>query len=180
MTIETQPLQINGTSVNPGETKTVLLPMPKLYDWTPMHMPVHVIRGKKAGPVLCLTAAVHGDEINGIEIIRRLLKKSFFKKITGTVIAAPIVNIYGYLYQNRYLMDRRDLNRCFPGAKGGSLGSRLAHLVMTELVSHSTHHIDLHTGSLSRTNLPQIRTSLDSDAIKKMALAFNAPVILES
>lgn len=106
-------LVINGIIIPPGKRMTIMLPMPKLYDWTPMNMPVHVIRGSMPGPVLCVTGAVHGDEINGVEIIRRLLKRRLTKHLTGTLIAVPIVNIYGFLYQNRYLMDRRDLNRSF-------------------------------------------------------------------
>ncbi len=173
-------LIINGIIIPLGKRTTIMLPMPKLYDWTPMNMPVHVIRGNKPGPVLCVTGAIHGDEINGVEIIRRFLKKSFQKDLRGTVIAVPIVNIYGFLYQDRYLMDRRDLNRSFPGSIKGSLASRLAYLVMNELVANATHFIDLHTGSLQRTNLPQIRTNLDSSQTEKLAKAFNAPVILHS
>ncbi|MDF1796381.1 MAG: succinylglutamate desuccinylase/aspartoacylase family protein [Coxiellaceae bacterium] len=173
-------LTIGGTKIHPGERITLSLPMPKLYDWTPLTMPVHVIRGEKPGPVLCVTAAVHGDEVNGVEIVRRLLKKPFLKKIAGTLIAIPIVNVYGFLNQDRYLMDRRDLNRCFPGSQKGSLASRLAHLLSTEILSKITHQIDLHTGSLYRSNLPQIRADVDHKETRHMAKYFNAPVILHS
>lgn len=173
-------LVINSIIIPPGKRMTIMLPMPKLYDWTPMNMPVHVVRGSQPGPVLCVTGAVHGDEINGVEIIRRLLKKRFPKNLKGTLIAVPIINIYGFLYQDRYLMDRRDLNRCFPGSNTGSLASRLAYLVMNELVAKATHIIDLHTGSLHRTNLPQIRANLELAHIEKLAKAFHAPVILHS
>ncbi|MBS0350410.1 MAG: succinylglutamate desuccinylase/aspartoacylase family protein [Proteobacteria bacterium] len=173
-------LIINGIMIPPGKRMTIMLPMPKLYDWTPMNMPIHVINGKTEGPVLCVTAALHGDEINGIEIIRRLLKKRFTKNLHGALIAVPIVNIYGFLYQDRYLMDRRDLNRAFPGSNKGSLAARLAYLIMNELVANATHFIDLHTGSLQRTNLPQIRANLDLPQTEKLAKAFNAPVILHS
>jgi len=173
-------LIINGIIVAPGKRTTIMLPMPKLYDWTPMNMPIHIIRGAVPGPVLCVTGAVHGDEINGVEIIRRLLKKRFPKKLAGTLITVPIVNIYGFLSQERYLMDRRDLNRSFPGSTKGSLAARLAFLVMNELVAKATHFIDLHTGSLQRTNLPQIRTNLDVAHTERLAKAFNAPVILHS
>ncbi len=175
-----QIVSINGIQVEPGESETILLPMPKLYDWTPMHMPVHVIRGKRPGPTLLVDAAIHGDEVNGVEVIRRLLKKKGLKNIAGTLIAVPIVNVYGFLYQNRYLMDRRDLNRSFPGSSKGSLAARLAKLVMDELVVHATHIIDLHTGSLQRSNLPQIRADLSGRATKKMAIAFGAPVVLDA
>lgn len=173
-------LIINSIIIPPGDHKTIMLPMPKLYDWTPMNMPVHIIRGLNPGPILCVTAAVHGDEINGVEIIRRLIKKKYPKHMNGTLIAVPIVNIYGFLYRDRYLMDRRDLNRCFPGSNTGSLASRLAYLIMNELVAHATHMIDLHTGSLQRTNLPQIRANLDLQHTEKLAKAFQAPIILHS
>lgn len=173
-------LVICGEDILPGEYKTIMLQTPKLYDWTPLSIPVHVIHGKKPGPVLCVTAAVHGDEINGIEIIRQLLKKKLLKDISGTLIAIPIVNIFGFLNHDRYLMDRRDLNRSFPGQKTGSLASRLAHLITSEVVSKSTHIIDLHTGSMHRTNLPQIRIDLETKELKNLALSFNAPVVLHS
>lgn len=174
------PMVINGTEILPGQRTTVMLPMPKLYDWTPLTMPVHVIRGKVSGPILVITAAIHGDEVNGIQIIRQLLKKPIIKKISGTIIAVPIVNVYGFLNQERYLMDRRDLNRCFPGIKKGSLASRLAHLLTKEIISKATHIVDLHTGSLHRSNLPQIRTNLDVEENERLAKSFNVPVILHA
>ena len=171
---------INEAVVKPGERTTILLPMPKLYDWTPMSMPVHVINGEKSGPTVCVTAAIHGDEVNGVEIVRRLLKKTIINKIAGALIAVPIVNVYGFLHQTRYLMDRRDLNRSFPGSKKGSLAARLAYLVVEELLSKSTHCIDLHAGSMHRINLPQIRANLDSPEALTLAKSFNAPVILHA
>lgn len=173
-------ITIHNQKINPGERKVIQLPMPKLYDWTPMNMPIHVIHGKKSGPTLCVTAAIHGDEISGVEITRRFLKKSALKQIKGTLIVAPIINIYGFFYQDRYLMDRRDLNRAFPGSKKGSLAARLAHLVATELISRATHCIDLHSGTLHRTNLPQIRADFQTNGIKPLARAFNAPVVLHA
>ena len=107
--------EIFDKDIQPGEYAVVRLPAPKLYNFTPVFLPVQVIRGKKPGPTLCLTAALHGDEVNGVEIIRRLLKKPFINSLAGTIIAVPIVNIYGFLFQDRYLPDRRDLNRSFPG-----------------------------------------------------------------
>lgn len=180
MTSKNSPLTIAGQTILPGERKIIMLPMPELYDCTPLSMPVHVIHGKTPGPALCVTAAIHGDEVNGIEIVRRLLKKSLLKKISGTLIAIPIVNIYGFLYQDRYLMDRRDLNRCFPGSSKGSLAGRLAHMITTQIISKATHVIDLHAGSQHRTNLPQIRADLDSPETKELAEAFNVPVILHA
>ena len=174
------PLVINDIEIRPGERKIISLPMPELYDWTPLTMPVHVIRGKKPGPTLCVTAAVHGDEVNGVEIVRRLLKKTFLKNLSGTLIAIPIVNVYGFLYQDRYLMDRRDLNRSFPGSNKGSIAGRLAHLIAKNILEHCTHCVDLHAGSLHRTNLPQIRADLSMPGTQELAEAFNSPIILDA
>ncbi len=171
---------IGDEKIKPGQRKTILLPMPKLYDWTPISLPIHVINGPEEGPSLCITAAIHGDEINGVEIIRRFLKKKGLKHINGNVIAIPIVNVYGFLYQERYLMDRRDLNRSFPGNSNGSLASILAEIISQQILSQSTHAIDLHTGSNHRFNLPQIRANLDMQGIEDLARAFNVPVILHS
>ncbi|KTC92324.1 succinylglutamate desuccinylase/aspartoacylase family protein [Legionella cincinnatiensis] len=173
-------IMIGDAEIKPGQRKTILLPMPKLYDWTPICLPIHVINGPEEGPTLCVTAAIHGDEINGVEIIRRLLKKKGLKHINGSVIAIPIVNVYGFLYQERYLMDRRDLNRSFPGSSKGSLASLLAEIISKQILSQSTHAIDLHTGSNHRFNLPQIRANLDMEGIEDLARAFNVPVILHS
>ncbi|MFT4059846.1 MAG: M14 family metallopeptidase [Legionella sp.] len=171
---------IGDEKIKPGQRKMVFLPMPKLYDWTPMNLPIHVINGVEEGPALCITAAIHGDEINGVEIIRRFLLKKGLKHIRGSIIAIPIVNVYGFLYQERYLMDRRDLNRSFPGGPKGSLASILAGLISTQILSQSTHVIDLHTGSNHRFNLPQIRANLDMPGLEELAHAFNVPVILHS
>lgn len=173
-------ITIYGHSIKPGQKKTIHIPMPKLYDCTPLSLPVHIINGKLPGPTLCITAAVHGDEINGTEIIRRMLKKKTINKLRGTLIAIPIVNIYGFIYQERYLMDRRDLNRSFPGTKKGSIASRLAYMLTSEILSKSSHIIDLHTGSNHRSNLPQIRANLDVNEVHELALAFNVPVILHA
>jgi predicted deacylase len=145
-----------------------------------MTMPVHIVRGKKTGPTLFISAAIHGDEINGVEIIRRLLKLPLLKTLRGTIIAVPIVNVHGLINHSRYLPDRRDLNRSFPGTEKGSLAARLAHLFMQEIVSQSTHGIDLHTGAIHRDNLPQIRANMDDEETEKLALAFDTPVIISS
>lgn len=170
---------IGGETIELGENKTIKLEMPRLYDCSPMFMPVHVIRGKKPGPILLVTAAIHGDELNGVEIIRRLLKQKGLSRLRGTLIAVPTVNVYGFLYQSRYLMDRRDLNRSFPGSEKGSIAARLAHMLLQEVAIHATHVIDLHTGSLHRSNLPQIRANLDVKSNRVLAQMFNAPVILD-
>jgi predicted deacylase len=143
-------------------------------------MPVHVVRGKRSGPRLFISAAIHGDEINGVEIIRRLLKLPKLKRLNGTIIAVPIVNVHGLINHSRYLPDRRDLNRSFPGTETGSLAARLAYLFMQEIVSQSTHGIDLHTGAIHRTNLPQVRANLDDEETNRLARAFDVPVIISS
>ncbi len=171
---------INGISIKPGTEITLDLPVGRLYTHTPMAMPVHVIRGKKTGPVLFVSAAIHGDEINGVEIIRRLLKLPALKRLKGSIIAVPIVNIQGLINHSRYLPDRRDLNRSFPGSEKGSLAGRLANIFMQQIVQQSTHGIDLHTGAIHRSNLPQIRANLDDEETNRLAHAFNVPVLISS
>jgi len=173
-------LTINGVEIEPGSRVTIDIPCGRLYTHTPMTIPVHVISGKKTGPVLFVSAAIHGDEINGVEIIRRLLKLPALKRLSGTLIAVPIVNVHGLINHSRYLPDRRDLNRSFPGSEKGSLAARLAYLFMKEIVSKSTHGIDLHTGAIHRSNLPQIRANLDDEETEKLARAFDVPVIISS
>ena len=174
------PITIGSQQVYPGEYRSVLLAMPKFYDCSPTFMPIHVFHGKKEGPILVITAAIHGDEINGTEIVRRLVKIKSLSKLRGTLIAIPIVNVYGFIYQNRYLTDRRDLNRSFPGSEKGSLAARLCHLLLSEVIDKATHVIDLHTGSLHRSNIPQVRASFDKGENKKLAHIFDAPIILDA
>jgi uncharacterized protein len=173
-------LTINGTTIEAGTRCTIDLPAGRLYTHTPMTLPVHVVSGKLSGPRLFISAAIHGDEINGVEIIRRLLKLPALKRLHGTIIAIPIVNVHGLLNHSRYLPDRRDLNRSFPGSEKGSLAARLAYIFMNEIVANCTHGIDLHTGALHRSNLPQIRANMDDEETEKLARAFNAPVIMSS
>ena len=175
-----QPLTINGVTVKPGTRVSIDLPTGRLYTHTPLTVPVHVVSGKKAGPRLFISAAIHGDEINGVEIIRRFLKLPALKRLHGTIIAIPIVNVHGLINHSRYLPDRRDLNRSFPGSEKGSLAARLANTFMKEIVEKSTHGIDLHTGAIHRDNLPQIRANLDDEETDRLARAFNAPVIISS
>ena len=175
-----QSIIINGIEVKPGSRATIDLPAGKLYTHTPMSMPVHVVHSKKPGPCLFVCAAIHGDEINGVEIIRRLLKLPALKRLRGSLIAVPIVNVHGLINHSRYLPDRRDLNRVFPGTEKGSLAARLAHLFMREIVANSSHGIDIHTGALHRNNLPQIRANLDDPETEKLARAFGVPVIISA
>ncbi|GAC35181.1 succinylglutamate desuccinylase/aspartoacylase family protein [Paraglaciecola polaris] len=174
------PLIIGGVEIAPGETKKIQLEMPPLYTATRMSIPVHVQRGKRSGPVMFVSAAIHGDELNGIEIISRLLKSKSLANLRGTLIAVPMVNVYGVLNQSRYMPDRRDLNRSFPGSKKGSLAGIIADLFLQEIVSKCDVGIDLHTGAIHRSNLPQIRGNLDNAQTLAMAEAFGVPVLLNS
>ena len=173
-------LQIGGVRIQPGAHETVQLAAPRLYTRTEMSLPVRVLHGTRPGPRLLLCGAIHGDEINGTEIIQQVLQLRGYRKLAGTLIAAPVINVYGLITESRYLPDGRDLNRHFPGSDSGSLTSRLAKLVMDELVSKATHVIDFHTGGLHRSNLPQVRVTLSHQASAEMAEAFGAPVILDA
>lgn len=171
---------LGNKRVAPGSRATIDLPIMNLSTHTPVNMPVHVIHGRREGPVLFVCAALHGDEINGVEIIRRLLQLSALKSMKGTLLAVPIVNIFGFLAQSRYLPDRRDLNRSFPGSEKGSMAGRLANIVLTEVVAKATHGIDLHTGAIHRTNFPQVRADLDDPDTATLADSFGVPVIINA
>lgn len=174
----TAEIVIAGESIAPGTRVTIDLPVPQLYSHTPMTMRVQVVHGRRPGPRLFVSAAVHGDELNGIEIIRRLLRLPALKVVRGTLIAIPIVNVYGFLEQSRYLPDRRDLNRSFPGSGRGSLTAKVADRFMTAIVANCTHGIDLHTAANQRDNLPQVRGDLDDAETLAMARSFGVPVLL--
>jgi hypothetical protein len=170
---------INGVSIPKGKETRLNLDMPKLYN-TPTQLPVIVIRGRQNGPVVFISAAIHGDELNGIEIIRRVRKLKILKRLKGVLIFAPIVNVYGMVTLSRYLPDRRDLNRSFPGSLKGSLAGRLAKTFFDEIVSKCDLGIDLHTAAMHKSNLPQVRTNIENKYTFDLAKAFEAPVILHS
>ncbi|WP_016914554.1 succinylglutamate desuccinylase/aspartoacylase family protein [Vreelandella stevensii] len=175
------PFTLAGHEVLPGQRLQIDVPVARLYTHTPLHIPVEVVHGRKEGPVMLVCGGIHGDEINGVEIVRRVLRSKSINSLRGTLIAVPVVNVFGFLQQTRYLPDRRDLNRCFPGSEKGSLGGRIAALFRDEIVDHATHIIDLHTGAIHRTNLPQIRAQLTPGSeTERMADAFGAPVILNA
>ncbi|TRW50345.1 succinylglutamate desuccinylase/aspartoacylase family protein [Aliidiomarina halalkaliphila] len=175
-----QAFELGEHRIAPGTQERVLLPAARLYSDTPLDLHVEVLHGTKPGPVLLVCAAIHGDELNGVEICRRLIQIVDPKTLTGTLLLVPVVNMFGFIQQTRYLPDRRDLNRCFPGSERGALGSRLAFLFRTQLVERATHIIDLHTGAIHRSNLPQIRVNLDNEEATQMAEAFNSPVIMNA
>ena len=171
---------IGGIEVKAGERRLIELPVTDLSTNTPVSMPVQVICGKRPGPTLLVCAAIHGDEISGVEIIRRVLKLSALRRLHGTLVAVPIVNLFGFISQSRYLPDRRDLNRSFPGSPQGSLASRIAHLFLDEVVAKCTHGIDLHTGAIHRGNYPQVRANLDDPEASRMAMNFGVPVVINA
>ncbi len=179
--MEKLPLKLCGEVINPGEKVSTRLKMPDLFVPTASHVPVHVFNSEKKGPILFVCAGIHGDEICGIEIVRRLLKLKLMKNILkGTLIVLPIINLHGFLYQSRYLPDRRDLNRNFPGSKNGSAAARLAREFLNEVIIQCTHGIDLHSAAIHRINYPQIRINFAQNATQELAKAFNPPVIINS
>jgi len=177
--MQTEKFVLGGVEITMGTNKMINIDLPKLYN-TPTQLPVRVIRGKRSGPTVFISAAIHGDELNGIEIIRRLRKLSILKKLKGTLILVPVVNVYGIMNLSRYLPDRRDLNRSFPGSSKGSLASRVAKIFFDEIVSKCNLGIDLHTASIHKSNLPQIRTNINDEHTFGLAKAFEAPVVLHS
>jgi uncharacterized protein len=172
---------IGGTEILPGERKLVDLPVSRLSNHTPVTLPVHVLHGARPGPTMFVSAAIHGDELNGVEIIRRILRTLQPGNISGTLLCIPVVNAYGFIGRSRYLPDRRDLNRSFPGSANGSLAARLAHLFLNEVVRRSQYGIDLHTAAVHRVNLPQIRAETQKrPRSRELAEAFGAEMILEA
>lgn len=174
------PFEIGKHRIAPGARQTIDLPVSVLSDHTPVTMSVHVIHGRRPGPVLFISAAVHGDEVIGVEIARRLLRSATLDGLRGTLLVVPIVNTFGFLNRSRYLPDRRDLNRSFPGKPSGSLAARLADLFMREIVDRSDFGIDLHSAAIHRLNMPQIRVSASNEKTLKLAETFGAPVIMFS
>ena len=172
--------EINGTIVAAGQRQRLELPVARLPTQTMLSLPIAVVNGKRPGPRLWLSAAIHGDEINGVEIIRQVLSQIDPEQLSGTLIAVSIVNVFGFIEQSRYLPDRRDLNRCFPGSPRGSLAARLAHLFMQAVVSRCTHGIDLHTASHHRTNWPHVRANLQDPETCRCARAFGTPLIVHA
>lgn len=170
-------LRIGDKVVPPGSAVRVDLPVARLFTGGWLSLPVTALHGARPGPRLWLDAAIHGDELNGMEIIRRVLAVLDPARLAGAVIAVPVVNVFGFVQQTRYLPDRRDLNRSFPGSVRGSMAARLAHLFVEQIVAKCGYGIDLHTGSQHRTNLPQIRAHLADPETRRIAEAFAAPMM---
>ncbi len=170
-------ITLGETEIPAGVRVDTEIPVARLPTGTWLSLPVAVLNGAHPGPRVWLDAAIHGDEVNGLEIIRRVLPRIDPARLRGSLLAVPMVNVFGFIHQIRYLPDRRDLNRCFPGSSRGSLAARLANLFMREIVARCKYGIDLHTGSLHRTNLPQVRADLADPETRRIAVAFGAPLV---
>jgi uncharacterized protein len=173
-------IRINNKKISLGETADVNLNIARLPTYTSIDLPVKVIRGKIDGPVLLLTGGLHGDEINGIEIIRRLMKQDLLTPEKGSVIAVPLVNVYGFIQNARGVPDGKDINRSFPGSKSGSLAKLVAYTLMNQIIPQIDVGLDFHTGGASRANYPQIRCTFDDPYNIKIAKAFAPPIVLHS
>ena len=175
-----EPFRIANARIPAGHKQRLDLPIAALVTGAQVSLPVMVLHGRDEGPTVWLDAAIHGDEIGGVEIIRRVLEKLDPDTIRGTLLVVPVVNVHGFVNGERYLPDRRDLNRSFPGGNTGSLARRIAHLLLTEVVERCSVGIDLHTGSDGRSNLPQIRADLDDPETLELARTFGAPLMVNA
>lgn len=171
---------IGTVRVRAGTSRALELPITRLVTGADVSLPVRVVHGREDGPTVWLSAAIHGDEVVGVEVIRQVMAGLDPRAFRGTLIAVPIVNVLGFMNGDRYLPDRRDLNRSFPGSARGSLAARIAHLFMEEVVAKCEVGIDLHSGSDRRSNLPQVRADLDDPRTRRLAEAFAAPVMLHA
>ncbi len=178
MDSSTTSFTVSGITIHPGETREIYLKVSESFLSSSILIPVTVIRGKKSGPTAFVSAAIHGDEINGTDIVRRLIFDIDHEQLSGTLIAIPVVNIPGFLGQTRYLPYHRDLNRYFPGKKNGHNAERIAHRLFKEVVSKCDFGIDLHTASSGRSNLPQVRGDMSDPSVRKLARAFGATVMV--
>lgn len=176
----TKSMIILGESILPGESKTIDMEIAKLHNSAKLKIPIIVQRSKVDGPVVLFSAGIHGDEINGIEIVRQIITKKINKPKKGTIICIPIINMFGFINQSRQFPDGRDLNRVFPGSKKGSLASQFAYHILTEIMPHVDYAIDFHAGGAGRFNAPQIRLEQNNAELKVLADIFNAPFTLYS
>ncbi len=177
---ENNPIAINGDVVEPGQQKLVRIDIARLPTGTLIDIPVHVFNAKKAGPTVLVQAGLHGDEINGVETLRRMLELKDFTLKKGAVIVVPILNIFGFVHFSRDVPDGKDVNRSFPGRKTGSLASRIAYSYTNEILPQIDYGIDLHTGGGQRENYPQVRYTAEDKKSRKLAELFNAPIYFSS
>lgn len=174
------PFELGGTTIAPGTQADIGLPITTMATGYSSQLAVRVLHGSRPGPTVFLSAAIHGDEIVGTAIIQRIANVLSPEELSGTVMLVPVSNIFGFLSHTRYLPDRRDLNRSFPGSAGGSLAGQLANVFFSEVVSRASLGIDIHTAAVHRYNLPQIRIAAGNKKLVELAMAFGAPVIIES
>jgi uncharacterized protein len=171
--------QLGGHRVTAGRSADLYLPVSEAYTGDTINMPVRVMHAARPGPVVFVTAAIHGDEINGTGIIHDFLFGEPIALTRGTLLLVPVVNVFGFESNERYLPDRRDLNRSFPGTRGGSLASRLAYTLMHEIVEKATHGIDLHSAATHRTNFPNVRADLSRPEVRSLAVAFGCALVVD-
>ncbi|WP_040473660.1 succinylglutamate desuccinylase/aspartoacylase family protein [Flavobacterium frigoris] len=176
----TRPITILGEVILAGQSRTIDMEIAKLHNTAKLKIPIIVQRSKIDGPIVLFTAGIHGDEINGVEIVRQLITKKINKPKRGTIICIPIINMFGFINMSRQFPDGRDLNRVFPGTKKGSLASRFAFHILTEIIPLVDYAVDFHAGGASRFNAPQIRLAPNSPELKELADVFNAPFTLFS
>lgn len=169
----------DGEAIPPGSARDVKMAVGESYSGISVHIPLHVRRAMEPGPTVFVTAALHGDEINGTGAVRQLMLDSTFELKRGAVILVPVVNVLAFDRHSRYLPDRRDLNRCFPGAKDGSLASRMARAIFDQIVSRADYGIDLHTAAVRRTNFPNLRADMSNEQVQRLAEAFGCEFILD-
>lgn len=173
-------LSLGGADVPEGARTDLLLKVSESYIGDRLSIPVTVVNGTRPGPLLFVTAAVHGDELNGIGIVRALLQRLEPGEVAGALVCVPVVNVLGVQFHSRYLPDRRDLNRCFPGSPTGSTASRIAHTLMSEVILRADAGIDLHTAANRRMNVPQVRIALADERSHELGMAFGAPFLIDS
>ena len=173
-------LTLFGEDIFPGESRELNFSIAKLHSLTPVEVPVIVERSMYKGPTVLFTAGIHGDEVNGVEIIRQIISKGINKPKIGTVICIPVINIFGFIHKVREFPDGRDLNRSFPGSKRGSLAARVAYKLMNEIIPHVDFCLDFHSGNSDRFNAPQIRIEKNNELLLKLSKEFNAPFVLMS
>jgi predicted deacylase len=173
-------LTLGGRIIRRGTAGQIFLKVSEYYTATPVNLPVTVVHGASRGPTLFLTAAVHGDELNGVEVVRRVMTTTAPESLRGTLICVPVVNRIGFLSHSRYLPGHQDLNRCFPGDPRGNSAARFAAVVFHEVVMRSRYGIDLHTASHGRTNLPHVRADMSDPKVRKAARAFGSEIIVDT
>lgn len=176
MSMKARPLTISGIDVQPGERLTLALPTPEIYTCAPLHIPMHILHGKREGPTLLICATFYGDEVNGIAIVKRLLQLSSLKSLSGTIIAIPVMNVYGLINRTRFLPDGHDLANSFPGSEKGSFAARMAYLFSEEILAHCTHSISIRTGGPHTYKIPQVYFREGDEASVQLANAFQPRV----